>query len=184
MAWKFYRKVVKIKNQKVLGTNFYVCRSYEEKLVGEPFCPRTPPHLLSWIGSMSVRETIQYQVFIRYCIRFGSTCIITVYSKYTCILKKCIRRKAERNKKWRKAKKKKGKEKGNNSSHTKNRLSTFNLEAAVNIKITPLGNVLKMHSGKQKPWYLLVSAIKGQNEKKRYNEEYSTKISVMLLRNT
>ena len=111
MAWKFYRKVVKIKSQKVLGTNFYVCRSYEEKLVGEPFCPRIPPHLLSWIGSMSVRETIQYQVFIRYCILFGSTCIITAYSKYTSILKKCIRRKAERNKKWRKAIKKKEKKK-------------------------------------------------------------------------
>ena len=183
MDWKFYRKVVKIKSQKILGTNFYVCWSYEEKLVGEPFCPRTPPHPLSWIGSMSVRETIQYQVFIRYCILFGSICIIRAYLKYTYILKTCIRRNAERNKKWTKAIKK-GKETDNNSSHIKKRVRTFNLEAAVNIKITPSGNVLKMYSGKQKPWYLFVSAITGQNKKKKYNEEYSTKISVMLLCST
>ena len=99
-------------------------------------------------------------------------------------IKKVYKEKGRKKQEMKKSNKKKGKEKGNNSSHTKKRLSTFNLEAAVNIKITPLGNVLKIYSGKQKPWYLLVSAIKGQNEKKKYNEEYSTKISVMLLRNT
>ena len=66
-------------------------------------------------------------------------------------IKKVYKEKGRKKQEMKKSKKKKGKEKGNNSSHTKNRLSTFNLEAAVNIKITPLGNVLKMHSGKQKP---------------------------------
>ena len=67
-----------------------------------------------------------------------------MYIKKVC--KEKGRKKQEMNKS-----NKKGKETGNNSSHIKKRVSTFNLEAAVNIKITPLGNVLKMYSGKQKP---------------------------------
>ena len=78
-----------------------------------------------------------------------------------------------------KSKKKKEKKKDSNRRRTKKRVSTFNLEVAVNIKITPLGAI---NRGKQNPWYLFVSAIKGQ--KKKAYEEYLTKRSVMLLRNT
>ena len=35
-------KRVKTESHKVVGTNFYVCRSYKEKTDRWPFCP--PPH--------------------------------------------------------------------------------------------------------------------------------------------
>ena len=75
--------------------------------------------------------------------------------------------KGERQKETWNEQKQKKKKKSCNRRRTKKRVSTFNLEAAVNIKITPIGNVLKMYLGKQKPWYLFVSATKGQNKKKK-----------------
>ena len=39
MALQFYSSVAKGLKLKVLGANFYVCRSYREKLVGDVFAP-------------------------------------------------------------------------------------------------------------------------------------------------
>ena len=52
------------------------------------------------------------------------------------------------------------------------------------MKITPLGNVLKMYPWKKNLDACLRQQLKDRTRKKNHNEEYLTKISVMPLRNT
>ena len=97
------------------------------------------------------------------------------------IIEKTYKEKGRKKQEIKKSKIKNKKNTGSNKSRPSNNFQPGSGSKHQNYSVRECSeNVLT----EKKPWCLFASAIKGQNKKKKHKEEYLTKISVMLLRNT